>query len=177
MTNNYCDICRTNDCKHLVPHKMGDHSDDFTDTRPCDCHKTEGEINKEKKKQGDCNICGEETELYCKSCEDKEEDFRAAVRKLAQIMDMQPINDSIKATASMYVKTAQDIDRQKHMNHLEERIENIKEETIYQTMRDIDSEFIQKSHMIVSGLDGDMFQIKKQDWNDIINSILKRTRN
>jgi len=27
-------------------------------------------------KKGNCNICGEETELYCKSCEDKEEDFR-----------------------------------------------------------------------------------------------------
>lgn len=26
--------------------------------------------------KGSCCICGEETELYCKSCEDKEEDFR-----------------------------------------------------------------------------------------------------
>ena len=107
-------------------------------------------------------------------CDCYDHDFRLAVRKLAQILNMQPPNDSIKATASMYLNTAHDIDRQKHMRYLEERIENIKEETIYQTMRDIDSEFIQKSHMIVSGLDGDKFQIKKQDWNDIRNSILNR---
>ena len=107
-------------------------------------------------------------------CNCYDHDFRLAVRKLAQILDMQPPNDLIKATASMYLNTAHDIDRQKHMRYLEERIENIKEETIYQTMRDIDSEFLQKSHMIVSGLDGDKFQIKKQDWNDIRNAILNR---
>ncbi len=45
MTQNYCNICRTNDCKHLggcheyKPHKMGDHSDDFSDTRLCECNK------------------------------------------------------------------------------------------------------------------------------------------
>ena len=34
------------------------------------------ELAKRENKKGGCNICGEETELYCKSCEDKEEDFR-----------------------------------------------------------------------------------------------------
>lgn len=30
----------------------------------------------EEQMNGNCNICGEEAKLYCKSCEDKEEDFR-----------------------------------------------------------------------------------------------------
>jgi hypothetical protein len=39
-------------------------------------------------------------------------------------MDMQPINDSIKTTASMYVKTANEIDQQRYMKNLEERLEH-----------------------------------------------------
>ena len=60
-----------------------------------------------------------ETKQFC-DCYDH--DFRTAVRKLAQIVDMQPINDSIKTTASMYLKTEQDINVQKYIKHLEDEL-------------------------------------------------------
>lgn len=68
---------------------------------PCDCHKKQ-------------------------FCDCYEHDFRMAVRKLAQVVDMQPINDSIKTTASMYLKTEQDINVQKYIRHLEDTIDQAK---------------------------------------------------
>lgn len=47
------------------------------------------------------------------------------------------------------------------------------EDVVRQVMLDIDSQFLDKSHMIVSGLDGDKFQIKKIDWDSIRKSVLQ----
>lgn len=55
-------------------------------------------------------------------CDCHDHDFRVAVRKLAQIMDMQPINDLVRTTASMYVKTANEIDQYRYVKSLEERL-------------------------------------------------------
>ncbi len=49
-------------------------------------------------------------------------------------------------------------------------------ETRDEVLREIDSQFLAKSHMVVSGLHGDLFQIKKQDWNDIRKSIIEQTK-
>lgn len=67
---------------------------------PCDCHK--------------------------QFCDCYEHDFRMAVIKLAQIVDKQHINDSIKTTASMYLKAEQDINVQKYIRHLENQIDQAK---------------------------------------------------
>lgn len=55
-------------------------------------------------------------------CDCYDHDFRRAVVKLAEITDKQIINDSIKTTASMYLKTAQEIDQQRFIRHLKERL-------------------------------------------------------
>ena len=51
-------------------------------------------------------------------------------------------------------------------------VKSMVEEIKRQIMLDIDSQFIQKSHIVVSGLDGDLFQIKKKDWNEIRKSVI-----
>ncbi len=83
--------------KHLIQSCKG--KDNCLEHCPCDCHKKQ-------------------------FCDCYDHDFRAAVRKLAQIMDMQPINDSIRTTASMYVKTANEIDQHRYTKNLEERLEH-----------------------------------------------------
>lgn len=59
-------------------------------------------------------------------CDCYDHDYRAAIRKLAQIVDMQHINDSIKETATMYLKTDHEINVQKYIRHLEEQIDHAK---------------------------------------------------
>jgi hypothetical protein len=70
---------------------------------PCDCHRKQ-------------------------FCDCYDHDFRRAVCKLAEIMDKQQINDSIRTTATMYVKTANEIDVSKYIRHLEEYIRHLEEE-------------------------------------------------
>jgi flagellar biosynthesis regulator FlbT len=56
-------------------------------------------------------------------CDCYEHDFRKAVIKLSQIIDMQPINDSLKATASMYIQEQQQIDKNNYVESLIQDIE------------------------------------------------------
>ena len=70
---------------------------------PCDCHKKQ-------------------------FCDCYEHDFRSAVRKLAEIVDMQVINDSTKTTASMYVNTAHEINKERYIKSLEEQLKIMREQ-------------------------------------------------
>lgn len=42
-------------------------------------------------------------------------------------------------------------------------------------MREVDSMFLDKAVMIVSGLRGDSFQITKKDWNEIRRAVIQKT--
>lgn len=61
-------------------------------------------------------------------CDCYDHDFRKAVVKLVEIVGNQPINDSIKNTARMYVKTAHEIDIQRYIKKLEQENSDLREE-------------------------------------------------
>ena len=49
-----------------------------------------------------------------------------------------------------------------------EFVKNAMDAIEYRTREEIDSEFLSKAIMIVSGLKGDIWQITKKEWNEII---------
>lgn len=67
---------------------------------PCDCHKKQ-------------------------FCDCYDHDLRAAIRKLAQIVNMNHINEPIRETATMYLRLEYETSVQKYIKNLEEKIHQL----------------------------------------------------